>query len=454
MKHRWIALSVLGIAAIAGAVWYRHKVSHDREFLIKQALKDPRARKLDAEVGAKQAAVAANPGDLKARWDLADTYQRLRLLDLAAAELDEIVKLAPDDRHAAIAAADTRFALGDMDKALAKYEAITSRWPDFASGWQGMAATYYQQRDFRGATRAARRAVKLEPENMNHRYVMATAILQSVQESPTPQVYAPLLAAARLELEKLLKTWPVPGEIHFRLGGTFTLMRDFPSALKHFRAAAKEMPTRPDVTTNLIETLMATGSHEEALKVVDKAIDDGMKIPPLFDLQGRLYQKMTSETARSKAINSFEEAVKLQPDNPYYLERLGGELARANRLEEARKALERALLLNPERAFPYQQLSAVYTRLGDTKRASNAARMATRMVYNEQQLRRLEELGMAHPEDPTIHIELGDRYRQLKMAGAAKEKYLLVLQLDPNNKRANEGLKLLENPPAEVAQNP
>ena len=421
--------------------------------MIARAMKDPRAQKLDADIAAKQKAVAADPKSVQARWDLAGAYQKVGLLELATEQVEEIVKLEPNNQNAATSVADAHLLLRKPDRAVTAYQNVVTRWPKLATGWQGLSAALFQKADYRGAIAAARSAVQIEPKNPSHRYVLATAILQAVQESPTPAVYAPLLAAARHELKKLLPTWPVPGEIHFRLGGIASLLGDTGSAVKHFRTAVKEMPTRPDVVIQFADSLFGTGKREEAAKVVDDALAKGMKAPQLFDLRGRLYQGASDPAERSKAIAAFEEAVKLSPNNPRYLERLGGELARANRLDEARKALERALLINPERAFPYQQLSAVYTRLGDAKRASNAARMATQMVYNEQQLRRMEELSMAQPENVPLQIELADRYRDLKLPSAAREKYLLVLKLDPANKRAQDGLKELDKQ-AEVASRP
>ena len=66
------------------------------------------------------------------------------------------------------------------------------------------------------------------------------------------------------------------------------------------------------------------------------------------------------------------------------------------------------------------------------------------MVYNEQQLRRMEELSMSEPDNLNLQLELGDRYKNLKMSSAAREKFLVALQLEPGNKRAQVGLKALD----------
>ena len=456
INKRLLLLCLTAPLLIYGAFWLRHRLSHRPDIMLAHAMKDPRAKALDAEVAARQKAVAANPKDVQARWDLTASYQRIGLLDLAAEQVEEIIKLEPENQNAATSLGDAYLLLRQTEKAEAAYLNVTKRWPKLTAGWQGLSAARYQRRDYRGAIQAIRTAVKLEPRNDNHRYILATSIIQGVQESPTPQVYGPLLAAARSDLLKLVKTWPMPGEIHFRLGGIAGLLGDNAGAVKHLREAVKAMPTRPDVIIQLAESLIASGNRQEAAKIADDALAKGLKAAPLYDIRGRLYQGSTDPAVRQKAIAMFEEAVKLNPNHPRYLERLGGELARVNRLEEARKALERALLLNPERAFPYQQLSAVYTRLGDTQRASNAAKMATQMVYNEQQLRRLEELSMSEPENLNLQLVLGDRYRDLKMTSAAREKYLIALQLQPGNKRAQDGLKALDaaEKPSEVAATP
>ena len=52
-------------------------------------MKDPRAKALDAEIAAGQRAVAVDPKNIQARWDLTASYQKVGLLDLAADQVEE-----------------------------------------------------------------------------------------------------------------------------------------------------------------------------------------------------------------------------------------------------------------------------------------------------------------------------------------------------------------------------
>lgn len=451
-RKRLIVLAGLAVAAIAGTWWVRHRITSSLDYQMKVALKGRVASEVTDRVARLQANVAAHPTDAGARWELAEMYQKLGLVDLAAEQLEVIHKLDPDSANAAIKLADLRLVMMDARKSEAAYREATQKWPKRYDAWQGLATALYHKHHYTDSLRAIRQALQLEPKNPNSRYIMATTLLRYAQQYPNVQTYSPMIVQARKDLETLLPTWPVPSEIHLRLGSTCVLLRDFKNAEMHFKKALEGMPDRPDVVHQLAQTYVWMGRRAEARKFLTEAIARGVNYAPLYDLQGQLIQSSGEPKALENAIKSLEKAVALSPKTPSYLERYGGALARLGRLEESRKALEASLVLNPERAFPYQQLSAIYTRLGDIKRATAAAKMATRMVYNEQQLNRIEQLSAAEPSDTSLQLILADRYRHLKMVDAARDKYVFILNMDPANRRAKTAIAEIDREAAKAQQ--
>ena len=99
--------------------------------------------------------------------------------------------------------------------------------------------------------------------------------------------------------------------------------------------------------------------------------------------------------------------------------------------------------MDPNRVYPYQQLSAVYTRLGDRRKASLAARTAVQMTFNDQQLKRLAAESSADPRNEDLHVILANRYQQLGMMSAAKDELLMILKVNPKSRLAHRELAQL-----------
>lgn len=456
MNKRLVLFACAGIAAIGAASWFRYRATNSFEHQLALMMRNPRARNLDSYVGALQRKVAESPNDKQARVNLAETYGKLRLMDLAAEQLDAVTKIDPDDEAAAVGLGNAQLAMLDVDKAEAQFRKVVARWPKSAFAWQGLATALYQRKHYLEAIESSREAVKLDPKDPNSRFVLASSLVAFGQQFPAPDSYRPFFLEARDELQKLLPIWPAPGEIHLRLGTCEAGLNNGKGAIEHYRKAADLLENRPDVMSELIKEYLGAGKYADARKVINAAIAKYPDYGPFHDMLGQVLQASTSPADQAAALSAFQQAARRSPNNPYILDHLGSALLRAGKMIEARDAFEDSLRSNAERPYPYQQLSVVYTRLKDRTRANEAAKMATRMVFNDQQLRQAEHLAAAYPTDINLNLVLADRYVDLGMLGPARDKYLLILKLDRGNKRATDGLakieKLEREAPAKLAK--
>lgn len=456
MNKRLIIFVCAGIAAIGAAAWFRYRATHSFDHQLAVLMRNPQARHLDSYIAGLQRKVAEAPNDKRARVNLAEAYGKLRLMDLAAEQLDVLTKLDPNDEAAAVGLGNALLGQLEVDKAEAQFRKVVARWPKDANAWQGLATALYQRKHCLEAIEASREAVKLDPSDPNSHFVLATALIAFGQQYPQPDTYRPFFQEARDELTKLLPIWPVPGEIHLRLGTCEAGLHNATPAIQHYAKAADLLENRPDVMAELIKEYMAAGKYIDARKVIDAAIARYPQYGAFRDMLGQVLQASTNPADQASALAAYQEAARRSPNNPYILDHLGSALLRAGKLVESRDMFEASLKSNPARPYPYQQLSVVYTRLKDRTRANEAAKMATRMVFNDQQLRQAESLTAAYPMDVNLHLVLADRYLDLKLLGAARDQYLLVLKLDRSNKRAQDGLASIEKQereaPAKIAK--
>ena len=121
------------------------------------------------------------------------------------------------------------------------------------------------------------------------------------------------------------------------------------------------------------------------------------------------------------------------PKVPDFQRDLGGAFYRVGDMQAARVIFENVTRLDPQQAYPFQQLALIYTRLGQPKLAATAAKIATALTFNEQQLDQVQEILKKHPENINLHLILAKRYHELHMEGPARDEYIAILKLDPKN---------------------
>jgi tetratricopeptide (TPR) repeat protein len=94
-----------------------------------------------------------------------------------------------------------------------------------------------------------------------------------------------------------------------------------------------------------------------------------------------------------QAVPLIEQALALDPDNPYYIDSLGWAYYRLGRLEDARGQLERAVALGAEEAEVLEHLGDVYVALARKHDAKSLYQKALQLDPTKQSLsRKLEAL--------------------------------------------------------------
>lgn len=408
------------------------------------AAADPQQRALEAKLATLQSSVAARPKDVKKRWALVNAYQRLGRLDAMEKELQAILKLQPNSELAIGTLATTHLAQQQFRLSEADFRRAVRRFPRSSSSWSGLAAALYHQKRYLEAMRAAQVAVRLEPREPSHSYVLGTSALEYAMQFPDPQTHREALILGRSKLMSLLSVWPDQGDLYYRIGRACIPLLDSAGAIKHLRRAKELMPQRADVYASLASVYKASGNRKAALKTIDEALAKNLQYAALYDLKGKFAQISGTPDAPQSTLEAFQKASQLAPQNAIYREQLGLAYLRLNKLDEARAEFEQAVRLNPERSFPYQQLAAIYTRAGEVEEATRYAKISTGLVFNDNQLKQIQSLSKSDSGNMNYRLILADRYRDLKLWDAARDEYLFVLHLMPKNKRATKGLATLK----------
>jgi tetratricopeptide (TPR) repeat protein len=442
-KSRVVLVGLLGIGLLAGA-WYARQKLLNRPPTPEQLIAQSKmGSAVMSEVDTLQKQIQANPDDVAARIELVKLYQKLSLPDLGSEQLREIIARKPEELSYRITLGNALLAMEKYDEASRVYMDAAQKFPKEDAVYQGLSATLYAQKRYMEAMQAAKQAIKIAPDDPNNHFALGAAAFEYAMQFPDPEIHSDELILAKNELEPLTKVWKDNGDLLFRLGRIYVELRVRKQAMANLEKAYKLLPERGDVAFELARTYNLASKPEDALRISEEAIGNGADHFLLYELAGSLYlQRGTAENLQ-KAVEMYTKALEKQPKSPRTLDKLGVALLRLNKIDEARKAFEQSLIINPNRAYPYQQMATIYTRMRLPDRAKIAADMARKMTANEQQLKQLQELSKLHADDINLRLILADRYRDLKLNSAAKDEYFYVLRLDRQNARALAGLKAL-----------
>jgi Flp pilus assembly protein TadD len=129
------------------------------------------------------------------------------------------------------------------------------------------------------------------------------------------------------------------------------------------------------------------GAEEAALKSLDLEPRNGQAL----NFLGYLYADYKVKV--DQAVPLIEQALAVDPDNPYYIDSLGWAYFRLGRLEDARGQLERAIALGGEEAEVLEHLADVYLALDLPQDAKSMYQKALQLDPTRESLtRKLEAL--------------------------------------------------------------
>jgi tetratricopeptide (TPR) repeat protein len=135
-----------------------------------------------------------------------------------------------------------------------------------------------------------------------------------------------------------------------------------------------------------------------------------------------------------KSVQLFEEILRRRPDDHWALNYLGYMLADAGvRLRRAEELVERALRLDPENPYYLDSMGWVYFRLGQANLAE----------------RYLLDAAERSPDQAVIHDHLGDLYELMGRMEKARDAWRRALELAPGDGEIQRKLGRLEPGAAE-----
>ncbi len=363
--------------------------------------------------------IKIEPDSVEDHLLLGRLYRLKNELQKAENEFKTAVKLQPDSEEAVTMLAYLYNDEGDANRATQ----VLSSMPDAARSaklYSALGYTYEQQKDYKKAIDAYRRAIELDRDNLDAIRGLAQNLMNNGQTDAALEQYK-IIADAN----------PEDAGTYLRIAEIYRKAGKFDLALENLKRAESMVQDSIEVPYNIAAVYQAQGRYDEAIQV----------------LQGLL--KKTE-----KPDGSYTQPEK--NNRTVFLERLGTIYRENGNDPLALETFRKMLLLGDDNAERgYQQIIDTYREAKQWQQATDAAREATqklpnsrglKLVYAAQQVDMGEtDAGLQHvksmlkgaPEDREVYIALAQMNSRLRRWPEAEEDLDKAEQLStkPEDKR-------------------
>src|SRR5712664_2846710 len=324
-------------------------------------------------------------------------------LQKAENEFKIAVKMQPDSEEAVTTLAYLYNEEGDTNRAAQVLASI----PDAARSaklYSALGYTYEQQKQYKNAIDAYKRAIELDRDNLDAIRGLAQNLMNDGRTDAALEQYKIIADANPEDAQTYLKMAEI-----YRKSGKFDL------ALESLKKAGSMVQDSIEVPYNMAAVYQAQGRYDEGIQVM---------------------QDLLKKT--EKADNGYTQAEK--NNRSVFLERLGTIYRDNNNNAQALETFRKMVLLGDENAERgYQQIIDTYREAKQWQQATDTAKEAVQKLPNDRSLKmvyaaQLADMGQPDaglqqvksllkgtPEDRDVYITLSQMYSRLKRWPEAEE---------------------------------
>ncbi|MCX7983413.1 MAG: tetratricopeptide repeat protein [Bacteroidetes bacterium] len=337
------------------------------------------------------------PDNVKARLELAELYYKAKLWSLCAATLREYIEKAPNPSQNVL----------DM-----YLEAL------------------YNGRYFKDAFTIAEKVLKSRPSHPMALRALGRGYIDQKEYQKSVDTYLKLQKIDTLKLED-----------YRYLGYSYRQLKKDSLAALALVEALKYDSTDSDLLGDIGALYMNLRNWELAAYYLERRIHvDTTAVAGYINLASCLMQLEQYD----KAIVYLKKAAELNPNYPPTYVNIGFCYSGKKDFQESRKWFEKAIQVIDTAQTRYRlQLADSYKMIGLSYLVQKADPDDPKKKW-EDGAQYLEKALLYKEDDVSSHVWLGQAYQNLQKTDLAIKHYKRALKLDPKNKEAQKGLKMLE----------
>lgn len=299
-------------------------------------------------------AVSLAPQDIVAYLNLADLFLRLGRNEESARLYKTVITIDPSSTSAQVGLSVAYVHMQDYDHAMTLLNKLVKDNPENAVGWIKLGEVLTRVGNIRGAVEVYQQAIKFHPHhaglinNLGQAYSQEGALEQALechvrasQVDPTciscivnaGGVFQQLQRYQEAEQYFLMALAQSPDDFQCHLAyASYLVTRNrLDEAQREVEIALKLRPNSPKAQTCLASLRVAQGQSEQAALLYEAALAQGYKNAGIYTALGGIY---TQSANFDRALECFDEALRLSPNMPEYRFNRGYLLLLLGKLDE------------------------------------------------------------------------------------------------------------------------
>jgi tetratricopeptide (TPR) repeat protein len=314
-------------------------------------------------------------------------YLETNRLKEAALEIDVFLKQNPTDMAGRILQARLTLEQGDTKNALSQLLELARQAPKLAAVHQYLGIAWARQHNLPEAISSLKKAQTLAPNssdihsNLAQVYLAQGSLSLAIKEGETAIEFNPKNVSALRAL-----------------ADAYLLVGDAKRAQELLREVLALLPDDPIVHHRLGVVSRAQHRAAEAMAHFEQALE---KNPKLVEALEQIVAILVSQGKVPLARERVGRQIAMTPQDPRFLNLLGGVLVQSQNFSEAEAAYKKAMALDGTLLSTYANLGELYTRQGKVGEAIKE--FETIVAKSPQQLSALMILGMLHEQRKDFH---------------------------------------------------
>lgn len=325
-----------------------------------------------AQVDYLKNAAVRNPQDIGVRRILAAVYLRQNRTEEAVALYKEILRIRPDDAGAMKELARGYLQANRSEQALDILQKLAGVESRDAEVFSLLGLAYGRQNRWNQSVQAYARAVLLEPDHTERRWLWARALEKAGQSGAAAEQYQYLLARAKdptLALRAL-------GEMALQ-------QKKYDEAISHYSRILGINPKDALAHVHLAAAFAGQGKSKEEMAHLQKATALAPDDPFIrLNLAGAYEKRGRSD----EAVKAYQSAFQKNPDDPVVLERMADQMMKSKQYDRAIVFLEKLALIYPQRASIFLHLGFAHGELKQYGKSAESYEKAVKLGVRDQAL--------------------------------------------------------------------
>ena len=350
--------------------------------------------------------VKIEPDSVDDRLLLGRLYRLNNDLQKAENEFKTAVKLQPDSEEAVTTLAYLYNEEGDTARATQVLSAIPEAGRS-AKLYSALGYTYEQQKQYKNAITAYRRAIELDRDNLDAIRGLAQNLMNDGQTDAALEQYK-VIADAN----------PEDAQTYVRMADIYRKQSKYDLALENLKKAESMVQDSIEVPYSMAAVYQAQGRFEEAEQVL---------------------QNLLKKTEKPDGSYSQSD----RNNRAVFLERLGSIYREQGNTQQAVETFRKMLALGDENAVRgYQQLIDSYREAKQWPQATTVAKEAVQKLPNNRDLRMVLDGQVADAGEPDKALK--DVRSMLKGGAEDRDVYITLAQMNTRLKRWNDAEEALD----------